>query len=600
MNPETKLNQISIFLKIGILSFFIFGFLFILDSSYAVYSAEVIAPLTNDSPPEVTAHGSLKQDIAVLPPQSGLSAEAKETYAYLLLIQAIYDEDEAAMLEAATLMGEIDAQPGIWLDGGLWLTSRKSPNAIVFLEKALKAHPEDISLNLLYAEALGEHGMASQGVQKMREFMQRHPDSLDARIELALLLVKDKKFDDAQKILNSISTKQRNYLVDYYQAKALMGMDKFSEAIPLMRKAVKGMPEFTEGLLDLALLYEKVGNLRDARITYEKLQKLQFSPQEIGLRLVNLSLKLKQPDRALQYIKQGPNTLQFKISAAHMLVESRHFLQAENILKQIVADQPAHGMQSTPVEVYLLLADLVYEQRHNLGMALSWLDKIPEKDKNNPKVFLLRIQLTAEAGKLDDALSLANSAVEKFPQSSELTDFRIRLLAKDHKNAEAIEAARQALTKWPNNGTLAFILGSLLDETGDKKAALSVMEDLLKKEPENYQVMNYIGFTLADENRDLERALELLKKAVELAPNEAFIIDSLAWAYFRLGKYEDALREIRRAIKLGETTDSAIWDHYGDIAQKSAKKEEARKAYRKAIDLKPKNTDEIREKLNKL
>lgn len=527
-------------------------------------------------------------------PVEELSSGALETYAYLLFIQAILDEDEAALIDVTPLLAKSDVAASIWLDGGVWLVGRNSANAIPYLEQALKSLPDNLSLNLLYAEALGDHGMAGRGVDLMREYLRKYPHELDARLELALLLVKDKKFDEAQKILAQITAKQRTPLVDYYQAKALIGMERRSEAIPYLRKAIKGMPDFVEALSELAFLYEQEGNWREARSMYEKLRKLNFSPQDVSLRLVNLSLKLRQPEKAVQYVRQGPDSLAFRLTAANMFLEARHYLQAENILKRI-ADKGG-----APAEVYLLLADVVYEQRHNLKMAFAWLDKIPRDSPGAGRGQLLRLQLLAEAGQLKQALEESAKGMKEFPDMPEFCDFRIRLLAKEKKMPEALALAREGVKKWPANPTLNFLLGSILDETGEKKEALRVMEDLVKQDPENYQALNYVGFTLAEQNRDLDRALELLSKANGLSPDQAYIVDSLAWALFKSGKGQEALREIRRAVNLGETADPAIWEHYGDIAASQGRKDEARKAYRRAIEMKPANAAEIRGKISKL
>lgn len=572
----------------------LFMALFSLDTALAEEEAADKAPAAAESP-SASAKQTQLNHIDVRPKEEELSSEATETYAYLLLIQAILDEDEAALLDIAPLLAKSGAQASIWQDGGLWLASRKSSTAIPFMEQAIKACPDDINLNLILADAFGEHGMPSKGVDLMRSFLDRHPGNLEARLELALQLVKDKQYDEAQKILSSVSAKERTFLVDYYQAKALLGMGKRKEALPYLRKAVKGMPDFVEAIADLAVALEQDDNLKEARSTYERLLKLQFSPQDIGLRLINLSLRLKQPDKALQYIRQGPDTLSFRLAAANMLLQSRHYLQAENILKQITQRPDA------PVEVYLLLADIVYEQRRNLNQALAWLDKVPHEKPGYEKTALLRIQLYAEAGKMAQAVEEADRAVKEFPDFQELADFRIRLLAREKKLDAALGAAREAVEKWPGNSQMAFLLGTLLDEKGDKQAAFKVMENIIKHDPEHFQALNYVGFSLAEENRELDKALELLRKANELSPDQAYIVDSLAWALHRAGKDDEALQEIRRAIKLDESSqDAAIWDHYGDIALKKGHKEEARKAFRKAIELKPANAADIRKKLSHL
>lgn len=565
-------------------------------ASEAVHNSAPVVTPTEESQ-GVSVGGSsptLLQDVTVQPVQDTLSPQGRELFAYLLLVQAILDEDEAALLASAAPLATTTAPASVWLDGALWLMSRKSPNAVVYLEQALQSCPEDISLNILYTEALADHGMSGRGVESMRKFLTRHPEDLEARLQLVLLLVKDKNFEEAQKILSGISPKERTPMVDYHQAHALLGMDRRTEAIPYLKKVVREQPDFVEAWADLAYALEQDGNLRDARNAYEKLQKFGYSPQEVALRLINLSLRLKQADKALQYIRKGPESLQFRLAAVRQLMEARHYLQAETILKQIASTD------GVPLEVYLLLAELVYEQRHNLTLALDWLNKIPERDRNSAKVALVRSQLLAEAGKSEDALEEIAKASQKYPNNPDLRELEVRILAREKKAAQAIAMAEAAIKQWPGNNAIAFLYGSLLDENGNRPKALEVMEELLKRDPANFQAMNYIGFTLAEQGRDLPRALELLKKADELSPDQSYIVDSLAWTYYKMGNNTEALKEIRRAINLGGSADAAIWEHYGDIATKQGKKDEAKRAYRRALDLKPDNASAVRAKLSKL
>lgn len=533
------------------------------------------------------------RDVEVQQSEEQLSPEARSTYAFLLCAQALNAEDEDALLRAAPLMAEARLPANIWLEGGVWLVSRKSAEAVPYLEQGLSVAPDDMSLNLLYAEALMEQGVPERGVELMRAYLAKHPDSLDARLELALLLVKVKEYAEAESLLTSVSAKERTPLVDYYHARALIGMDKQAEAIPYLQKAIKEMPDFVEAMAELAFIHEQRAELKSARNMYEKLLKFNFSPQDVLLRLINLSLRMNQPEKALKYMRQGPDTIPFKLTVAGLFIESRHYLQAESLLKQIAAKDDA------PVDVFLLLADLTYEQRHDLPLALSWLDRIPPQSKAAPKGALLRIQLLGESGKEQEALAATRQAQKQFNDLPQFWDLEVRLLARQKQMPLALEVARKAVKKWPDNAELAFLLGSLLDESGDKKEAFKVMEHILTLHPDNYQALNYVGYTLAEENRELERALKLLARADELSPDQSYIVDSLAWALYRLNRNDEALIQIRRAIKLDENADASIWEHYGDIASKAGLKDEARNAYQKALDLKPANADALRQRLSK-
>ena len=137
-------------------------------------------------------------------------------------------------------------------------------------------------------------------------------------------------------------------MVDYYHARALIGMQRRAEAIPLLQKAIQVMPDFVEALVELAYAYEQQKQWNEARSVYEKLLRLQVSEQDVCLRLVHLSLRLNQPEKALKYFRKGPDSAAFKLTAVSMFLESRHYLQAERLLQEML-DKPA-----VPPDVFLL------------------------------------------------------------------------------------------------------------------------------------------------------------------------------------------------------------------------------------------------------
>ncbi|MDR2055486.1 MAG: tetratricopeptide repeat protein, partial [Desulfovibrio sp.] len=238
------------------------------------------------------AQGQGDRPPETLSASSELSAEALDTYAYLVFASCMYDEDEKGLFEARELMRQAKLPAKAWMEGGVWLLGLRSPHAVPFLEDAHALWPDDISLNLLYAEALINGGGAERGIAVIRAYLQKNPDSLDARLELALLLVKNGEFVEAEGLLKSIPAKKRTPLVNYYFARALIGMQRQTEALPLLQAAVKEQPDFVEALAELAFVYEQRSNLPEARKIYERILKLEFASPDVLLRLVNISLQL--------------------------------------------------------------------------------------------------------------------------------------------------------------------------------------------------------------------------------------------------------------------------------------------------------------------
>ena len=509
-------------------------------------------------------------------------------------MQALADEDEELLLQAAQQMTGGTLPAKAWLEGALWLDSRRSEKVLPLLELGLQVWPDDLPLNLFSAEALAAHGKTEQGLEQIQAFVARHPDSLDARMELILLLVKAKRFDEAEKHIGNIAAGERTPMVDYYHARALIGMQRRAEAIPLLQKAIQAMPDFVEALVELAYAYEQQKQWNEARTIYEKLLKLQVSEQDVCLRLVHLSLRLNQPEKALKYFRKGPDTSAFKLTAISMFLESRHYLQAERLLKEML-DEPG-----VPPDVFLMLAGIARDQRRDTELALSWLARIPATSPTAVQAEGLKAQILADAGKEKEALASVRDLQQRHARNETLLLLEVRLLARLKAMDEALARARQAVEIVPESAERAFTLGSLLDSLGKRDEAMKVMQGIIASHPEHYQALNYVGYSLAVQGKDLEHALELLQRADRLAPDQFFIVDSLAWALFRLGRTEEALQTIRRAVALVPSPEAEILEHYGDIAAAAGQKEEARKAYEQALKLKPANADSLRQRLGDL
>ena len=532
--------------------------------------------------------------IEVRETETELSPGARRAYAYLVYSRALAGEDEAGLLRAAHLLRDAGAPPQVWLEGAVWLMTRGTPAVLPFAQEAVNACGDNASLNLIYAEALAANGLNEKALQLMRDYLQRHPDAMDARLELVLLLVKGSHFEEAERMLLAITGKERTPMVDYYHARALIGMRRNDEAIDYLRAAIRENPTFTEAMLELAYLYERQSAYDKARSLYERLLRRNVSPDKIVLRLISLSLRMKQPEKALGYMKYGPDNDAFRITAAGLFMEERHYLQAEGLLKQVAASGKATA------DVYLLLADLSFEQRRNLAQACLWLDRVPEEQGD--RALLLRAQLYAQDNQWDKALAFLRQGIAAYPAKPVFGLMEIRMLYSREKKEEAWAAAAQAMKRWPTDEEIAFIYASMLDEQGKKQDALAVMEQIILDHPKSHAALNYIGYTLAEQGRDLDRALELLRRADALDPGQAYIMDSLAWAYFKKGDIDEALKQIRRAVSSagGDTIDPAIWEHYGDIAARAGFSDEARKAYTNAIAGKPANMSAIKEKLSRL
>jgi Flp pilus assembly protein TadD len=144
---------------------------------------------------------------------------------------------------------------------------------------------------------------------------------------------------------------------------------------------------------------------------------------------------------------------------------------------------------------------------------------------------------------------------------------------------------------------LFFYRGTAFERSKQWDKAQADLKKALELVPETQpagraQVMNYLAYSWVDRGENIDEAFKMLQKAVELAPRDGMIIDSLGWAYYRLGRYDDAVRELEKAVEL-KAGDPVINDHLGDAYWRVGRKLEAHFQWNHAKDSNPEHSDLI-------
>ena len=230
-------------------------------------------------------------------------------------------------------------------------------------------------------------------------------------------------------------------------------------------------------------------------------------------------------------------------------------------------------------QAWLMLAQAA-EQLRNFPAAEGWLAKV-----SNPQQALAvqsrRASLMAQQGKLGEAREL----IRKTPEMGESNGrakllAEVQLLREQKQWGEARSVMAQANQKFPDDVDLLYE-ESMLDE---KLNRMDEMERLLRRvmtlKPDHHHAHNALGFSLAERNLRLPEAKALIQRALELAPGEPFITDSLGWVEYRLGNRDEALRLLRGAYQ--SRPDVEIAAHLGEVLWVSGQRDEARRVLRDA------------------
>ena len=165
--------------------------------------------------------------------------------------------------------------------------------------------------------------------------------------------------------------------------------------------------------------------------------------------------------------------------------------------------------------------------------------------------------------------------------------FISNLYTQAKRGKAAVEAVNQALTVAQDKERkeiAKLTLASVQQSTGDFQGAETTLREILKQSPLNPIALNNLGYFLAERGEKLVEALDLIKKAVELNPNNPSYLDSFGWAYFKSGQLDEAEKYLNNALRIDESS-STIHEHLGDVYQKQGKVEAAKSAWQKALNL---------------
>jgi tetratricopeptide (TPR) repeat protein len=226
---------------------------------------------------------------------------------------------------------------------------------------------------------------------------------------------------------------------------------------------------------------------------------------------------------------------------------------------------------------------------------------------------LIRLEATvlADSGKVDEGVTLIRNLLKGKTASapSALSDdfsnyiFISMLYNQGKRGKEAIEAANAAfnVAESDERKQIAKLnLATAQQQSGDFAAAETTLRDILKQTPGNPIALNNLGYFLLERNERFDEALKLIQQALKIYPTNASYLDSLGWAYFKLGKFDEAEKHLRNAARRSPNS-ATIYEHLGDVYQKQNKMDAARAAWQKALNLASgaEETNRIKAKLGK-
>jgi Flp pilus assembly protein TadD len=314
--------------------------------------------------------------------------------------------------------------------------------------------------------------------------------------------------------------------------------------------------------------------------------------REVRLAYARMLIEQKQYDQARNQfellLKAHPNDISSLFALGMLSAQANDLKAAEHYLTSYLdALSQNPNDERDPTQALLVLAQIA-EEHHDTDSELKWLSQIDSTEPAYLGAQVKRAQILAKRGSLQQARALlAELKPDNEQDQIQLISAEAEILREVNQPKEALSILEKAVKQYPDNTDLLYDYAMMAEKSND----IALMERTLRKvislSPNNQHAYNALGYSLAEHNIRLPEAYALIEKALQLAPEDPYIMDSMGWVQFRLGKLDEAETMLRRAYQKRQDPEIAV--HLGEVLWVKGHKADAQKLWRDANTKDPEN-----------
>jgi tetratricopeptide (TPR) repeat protein len=563
-----------------------------------------------------------RQAIEADPTSEYLTAALAELYAKTGRIRDAVMEAQDILkrdpgnLEAHKLLGRIylrslgDVQAGQGSQSVLKL-------AIEQYEQIIKIEPDNVDDHLLLGRLYRLNNDLQKAESEFKTAVKLEPDSEEAVTTLAYLYNEEGDTARAGQVLSSIPDAARSGKLYSALGYTYEQQKQYKNAIDAYRKAIELDRDNLDAIRGLAQNLVNDGQTDAALEQYKIIADANPEDAQTYLRMAEIYRKNGKFDLALESLKRAGTMVQDSIEVPYNMAAvyqaQGRYDEAIQVLQDLLkktekADNSYTQADKNNRSVFLERLGTIYRDNNNSPLALETFRKMlvlgdenaergyqqiidtyrenkqwqqatdaakeaTEKLPNNRSLKMVYAAQLADMGQPDAGLQQVKSLLKGAPEDREVYITLSQMYSRLKRWPEAEEAldkAEQLSTKDEDKEYVYFLRGSTYERQKKYEPAEEMFRKVLGGDPQNATALNYLGYMLADRGVKLDEALVFIKKAVDLDPANGAYLDSLGWAYFKLGKYElaeDSL--IKASQRIG--TDPTVQDHLGDLYQKTGR-----------------------------
>ena len=466
---------------------------------------------------------------------------------------AVFGENLEAAVVAAQRWIELDPNrvEARQVIAAIYIRQDKIQEAFVYIDELIQTSDlDDAELFPPLLGILAREKNVSTVLAVSLLIAQKNPDRAYAQYLHGMLSAQNGRAEAALEYLDRSLALGEIEGVHATRAKILLSLGRSDEAVISLHKAVENNPDDQALRLTYARLLVDIKDYEKAWVEFEKLHRDSPDDAELLYTLGLLSLESQRLDDAEKYMK--------------MLVE----------LEQ----------REGEAQYYL---GRIYENRKQYDQAIEWYGQVHVGEYKFDAQ--LRIaDMLGISGRTDEAIEHLDAILKGSQSDGSLVRIYLakgELLRAARRYEQSLEVFNTALEIVPGNSDLLYSRALVAEKLGRIDMLEADINTILKTEPNNAHALNALGFTLADQTDRYEEAYAYLKRAIEINPDDAAIIDSWGWIHYRMGDYDKAIALLRTA--LSRFDDAEIASHLGEVLWVSGNQDEARSIWQKALKKSP-------------
>lgn len=355
-------------------------------------------------------------------------------------------------------------------------------------------------------------------------------------------------------------------------------------------------PEDAQTYMRMADIYKKSGQFDDALDNLKKAQAIVQDSIEVPYEMASIYQAQGRYEDAAQTLKDLLDKTQ-KPDASYTQSDKNN---RAVFLERLGSDYRDMGNNQLAIETFRKMLALgddnvargyqelidTYREAKDWPQATAAAKEAVQKLPNNRDLKMVYASQLADTGNPDAALQQVKAMLSGKPEDREVYIALAQMysrLKRWPEAEEAIDKADKLSSKPEDKQYTAFVKGSIYERQKKYDVAEQEFKKILTSDPQNAMTLNYYGYMLADRGVRLDEALSYIKKAVELDPANGAYLDSLGWAYYKLGKYDQAEESLSKALQ-HTPNDPTVQEHMGDVYQKTGRLKQAAAHWERAVN----------------